>query len=88
MSVNYEIKFLLPPQAVPTFEMALEEVASAVLTVMIEHGENKGLWELQAIFEGQPDENLIRFCLENASQSTGIKHQTLPLFLWKIKIGY
>lgn len=73
MSVNYEIKFLLPPQAVPTFETALEEVASAVLTVMIEHGENKGLWEMQAIFEGQPDENLIRFCLENASQSTGIE---------------
>lgn len=73
MPINYETKFLLPPQAVPTFETALEEVASAVLTVMIEHGENKGLWEMQAIFEGQPDENLVRFCLENASKSAGIE---------------
>lgn len=69
---NYEMKFLLPPKAVPVFELALEDVAAAVLTVMIEHGPDKGKWELQAIFEGKPDEENVRFCLENASKQAEI----------------
>ncbi len=68
---TYEMKFLLPAEAVPCYEMALEEVAAAVLTVMIEQGANKGKWELQAIFEGAPDENDVNAALENAAQLSG-----------------
>ncbi len=65
---TYEMKFLLVPEAVPFYEMALEEVAAAVLTVMIEHGPDKGRWELQAIFEGEPEVEAVSAALKNAAQ--------------------
>lgn len=75
--INYETKFLLPKKAVPFFEAALEETAAAVLTVMIEKGAQKGLWELQAIFEGKPDEKVIRHCLKTAAENA---HIAVPSF--------
>lgn len=70
---TYELKLLLPETAVPVYETALEEAAAAVLTVMIEHGVDKGKWELQAIFEGKPDETYVHHILKNAAQTAGIE---------------
>lgn len=53
---NWEIKFIVPPESVPMFEMALEEIAAALLTVPLEKGPHKGDWEVQAIFETKPEE--------------------------------
>ena len=69
--LNYDFKILLEKDEVPFFEEALSEIASAVLTVMIEKGENKGKWELQAIFEGKPDETYLKTVLEMASGWAG-----------------
>ncbi|MBQ9090386.1 MAG: 50S ribosomal protein L11 methyltransferase [Alphaproteobacteria bacterium] len=65
---TYEIKFLLQPQLVPIYEMVLENIASAVLTVMIEHGKNKGLWEVQAIFENEPNELDVTNAMKQAAE--------------------
>lgn len=69
---NYEFKIMLDPKNVPIFECALEEVAAAVLTVMIEQGPHKGKWELQAIFENEPDMNYVNQILKNTTRSAGI----------------
>ena len=66
-TLNYDFKILLDPKYVPVFEDVLSEVAAAVLTVMIEKGENKGLWELQAIFEGAPDEQEVVSAVQRAA---------------------
>ena len=65
--LNYDFKILLDPKYVPVFEDVLSEIAAAVLTVMIEKGENKGLWELQAIFEGAPDEEEVASAVQRAA---------------------
>ena len=70
--LNYDFKILLEKEAVPFFEDALSEIAGAVLTVMIEKGENKGKWELQAIFEGKPDETYLKTVLQVAADGAGI----------------
>ncbi len=77
--LNYDFKILLDPKNVPVFEDALSEVASAVLTVMIEKGENKGLWELQAIFEGKPNEDEIGFIVGQASSMVGIEKPKIQI---------
>ena len=71
--INYDLKILLKPEVVPMFEECLSDVAAAVLTVMIEKGPNKGLWELQAIFEGKPDADEVQACLNNAANITGVE---------------
>lgn len=76
---TYEMKFLLPPKVVPVFETALEEIASAVLTVMIEHGPDKGMWEMQAIFEGKPNEQAIRSALNQACKTAQIQPITADI---------
>ena len=67
---TYEMKFLVPSVAVPVYENVLEDVAAAVLTVMIEQGPDKGKWEIQAIFEGKPDETVVQAVLKQAAQQT------------------
>ena len=63
----FDFKLILPESAVPVFEMALEEVAGAVLTRLIEKGKYAGLWELQAIFEDQPPEAPLKALMKNAA---------------------
>lgn len=70
---NYDMKFLVPENAVPVFEMALEELASALLTRQIEKGKNKGKWEVQAIFEGQPDSDEVACAMQFAADTVKIK---------------
>lgn len=72
-TIPYEIKFLLPSRALPFFESAVEEFAGAVLTTQIEHGKNRGKWELQAIFEQKPDRAIIKERIANASAQAQIK---------------
>lgn len=78
-TVNYETKLLLPAKAVPVFEAALEETATAVLTVIIEKGLHKGKWELQALFEGRPDNKNVQQILKSAADATGIPVPTLQI---------
>lgn len=70
--IPFEFKCLLPPNAVPVFEESLGEIAGAVLTTPIEKGPNKGLWEIQAIFEQKPDNNLFNEILKRASKIANI----------------
>lgn len=71
--LNYDFRILLKPDDVPVFEDVLSETAAAVLTVMIEKGPDKGKWELQAIFEGMPDEEHILFLVQEASKRLKIE---------------
>lgn len=66
---NWEIKFIVPSEMVPVFEMALEEIAAALLTVLIEKGENKGKWEVQAIFETKPAQDDLTRVMTFASET-------------------
>lgn len=72
MALNYDIKILLPPAAIPVFEEAFSESAGAVLTVPQETGPHKGQWEMQLIFEGEPDAGSVAFLMRQASDTAGI----------------
>lgn len=63
----FDFKLILPEKAVPIFEMALEETAGAVLTRLLEKGKYAGYWELQAIFEAEPDKAYLKSLLTNAA---------------------
>ena len=71
--LNYDFKILLASNEVPVFEEVLSEFAAAVLTVLIEKGPDKGKWELQAIFEGKPDDAELDRLLELAAKTVGIQ---------------
>lgn len=66
---NYEIKFIVPAESVPMFEMALEEIAAALLTVPLEKGPHKGDWEVQAIFETKPEEDDLKRVMNFAAKT-------------------
>ena len=79
---NYDMKFLVPESAVPVFEMALEGLASALLTRQIEKGKDKGKWEVQAIFEEQPDSDEVAGAMNFAAETMKIKmpkYQITPM---------
>ena len=63
----WETKVVVPADAVPALENALAEGAAAVLTRLIETGADKGRWEVQAIFEKQPDRRALRAILPDAT---------------------
>ncbi|MBR6412045.1 MAG: 50S ribosomal protein L11 methyltransferase [Alphaproteobacteria bacterium] len=75
----FDFKLILPESAVPTFEMALEETAGAVLTRLIEKGKYAGHWELQAIFETEPDKGILKSLITNAALRTNISVPKLTL---------
>ena len=75
----FDFKLILPESAVPTFEMVLEESAGAVLTRLIEKGKYAGLWELQAIFETEPDKAYLKSLLGDASARAHISTPRLVL---------
>ncbi len=66
-TIPFELKFLAPPAAVPFFEEALADIAGAVLTMPLEKGPNKGLWEIQAIFEARPNDTELHAVLNGAA---------------------
>lgn len=82
-TLNYDFKILLNPNEVCLFEEALSEIAGAVLTVMIEKGPNKGMWELQAIFEGKPDEAELLTLIQRTADA--IQIQTPQINLQKME---
>lgn len=47
---NWQISFILTPDAVPFFERALDGDDTALLASEIETGSDKGKWRLDAIF--------------------------------------
>lgn len=77
--MSFEFKLILPEPVIPTFEMVLEEYADAVLTRLLEQGKHVGLWELQAIFEAEPNKKELRQIISFASQKSGIKTPCLRI---------
>ena len=75
----FDFKIIIPEQAVPVFEDSLGEYAGAVLTRLLEKGAHSGDWELQAIFESQPDSEILRRILATAAMQTHIKTPRLAL---------
>jgi len=75
----YEFKLIVPENAVPVFETGLEEMAGAILTHLLEKGTHAGQWEVQAIFETEPNKELLRHALSNAAEQAGLKTPILRL---------
>ncbi|MBO4520619.1 MAG: 50S ribosomal protein L11 methyltransferase [Alphaproteobacteria bacterium] len=69
---NWQISFVLEPDAIPFFERALDGDNTALLASEIETGEDKGKWKLDAIFQDRPDEALLNTSLTLAAQAAGI----------------
>ncbi|MCQ2914548.1 MAG: 50S ribosomal protein L11 methyltransferase [Alphaproteobacteria bacterium] len=80
---NWKVSILLPADAVPFFEPALDGDDVALLANEIEKGENKGLWNLEAIFQDKPDEAILSSKLEISAASAGIKLPNYKLELIK-----
>lgn len=75
----FDFKIILPESAVPVFEDLLSEEAGAVLTRLLEKGPHTGDWELQAIFESEPDSENLRRILATAATQTHIKSPALHI---------
>lgn len=71
-TIPFEFKCILPLNAVPIFEDIFGDIAGAILTTPIEKGSNKGLWEVQAIFEYRPTEAVFKDALTKLSQAANI----------------
>lgn len=69
---NWDMMFYVPESAVPVFEMALEGLASALLTRLIETGEHQGMWEIQAIYEEKPDFDEVANAMKFAADTMKI----------------
>ena len=75
----FDFKLILPEHAVAAFEDALSETAGAVLTRPLEKGPHAGAWELQAIFEDEPDRESLRSLLRQAAEQAHIAPPRLHL---------
>lgn len=69
---NYQSQFIIPQEAIPFFERALDPDAVALLASLIEKGPDKGKWKIEAIFEGMPDKQALDTLIAIASMSAGI----------------
>lgn len=71
-SDNWYLSFVLPADAVPFFERALDFGDTALLANEIEKGADAGKWRLEAIFDGKPDTAALDADLEIAAAAAGI----------------
>lgn len=78
MALNYDLKIILPASAVSVFEDVFSEIAGAILTVLLETGPDKGHWEMQMIFEGQPAADMIKILMQKAAQ---LAHIPVPDYM-------
>ena len=69
----FEMKIVVSQEALPLFERALDTYASALLARLIEKGAQKGMWELQAIFETKPEVVSLDTALMIAADAVGIQ---------------
>ena len=69
---QYQTQMIIPEKAVPFFERALDPYAIALMASLIEEGEHKGFWKVEAIFDGAPDEEVLKVTLAIAAMSAGI----------------
>lgn len=75
----FDFKLILPEHAVAAFEDVLAETAGAVLTRPLEKGPHAGAWELQAIFEDEPERECLRSFLRQAAEQAHIAPPRLHL---------
>ena len=52
---NWQISMIVPPDAMPCFERALDGDDVALLASEIETGKDKGNWKLEAVWQNKPD---------------------------------
>lgn len=52
---NWQISMIVPPDAMPYFERALDGDDVALLASEIETGKDKGNWKLEAVWQNKPD---------------------------------
>lgn len=69
---QYQTQMIIPEKAVPYFERALDPYAVALMASLIEVGDDKGKWKIEAIFDGLPDEEVLKVTLAIASMSACI----------------
>lgn len=69
---NWQISMIVPPDALPCFERALDGDDVALLASEIETGTNKGSWTLEAIYPEKPDPAPLKAALEIAGMAAGI----------------
>ena len=69
---QYQTQMIVPEKAVPYFERALDPYAVALMASLIENGEDKGKWKIEAIFDGLPNEEVLKVTLAIASMSACI----------------
>ena len=69
---QYQTQMIIPEKAVPFFERALDPYAIALMASLIEEGAHKGDWKIEAIFDGLPDEEVLKVTLAIASMSAEI----------------
>lgn len=74
---NWQISMILPAEAVPFYERALDADDAALLASEIETGENKGKWTLEAIYPSKPDPAPLKAALEVAAAVSGT---AVPLY--------
>ena len=69
---QYQTVFIIPEKAVPYFEKALDPYAVVLMASLIETGENKNKWKMEAIFDGMPDKSVLSVTITIASMSAEI----------------
>ncbi|MBP5534746.1 MAG: 50S ribosomal protein L11 methyltransferase [Alphaproteobacteria bacterium] len=69
---QYQTVITIPEKAVPFFEKALDPYAVALMASLIEKGEDKNKWKMEAIFDGKPDENVLDVTMAIAAMSAEI----------------
>ena len=69
---QYQTVIIIPEKAVPYFEKAFDPYAVALMASLIETGENKNKWKMEAIFDGMPDKSVLGVTITIASMSAEI----------------
>ncbi len=67
-SSQYQLSFTLPFSALEGFENALEDEDRALISSEIQEGDEKGLWQLDVIFEQKPEEEALKNTLIKTAQ--------------------
>lgn len=70
---SWQISMIVPPDAMPYFERALDGDDAALLASEIETGKDKGKWKLEAVWQNKPDAPLLEAALAVAATAAGVE---------------
>lgn len=69
---SWQISMIVPAEAMPCFERALDGDDAALLASEIETGKDKGKWKLEAVWQNKPDAPLLEAALAVAATAAGV----------------